>query len=155
MQITIESIGSVVAAQGFAVKLNPSWRRGLLGLEGFGHVMVLWQASRATWEEGFIQVPEPYRGGPAEVGIFATRSPVRPNGICVSVAAVTGVDMASGTVSLAWIDAEDGSPVIDIKPYHPSSDRVEAPLMPRWCSSWPRSIEQSASFDWSAVFNFG
>lgn len=155
MQITMESIGSIEAAAAFAVTLNPEWRPGLLGLEGFGHVVVVWLANRATWHEGFIQVPEPYRGGPERVGIFATRSPIRPNGICVSVAAVTGIDIASGRVSLAWIDAEDASPVIDIKPYHPSCDRVEAPLVPHWCASWPRSIEQSADFDWSSVFNFG
>lgn len=155
MPIVIESIGTVEAAGAFAVRVDPKWRPGLLGLEGFGHVVVVWQANRAAWDDGFIRVPEPYKGGPAEVGILATRSPLRPSRICVSVAAVVGLDATSGRVGLAWIDADEGSPVVDIKPYHPSCDRVEAPRVPGWCASWPRSLEQSAGFDWSTVFNFG
>jgi hypothetical protein len=90
-----------------------------------------------------------------QLGVFATRSPVRPNGIGLSVAGITNVDVERGEVRLAWIDAEDGSPILDIKPYHPSSDRIESPHMPSWCAHWPRSLEQSASFDWSTLFRQG
>jgi tRNA (Thr-GGU) A37 N-methylase len=68
------------------------------------------------------------------------------------VAELTAVDAMNSRLHLAWIDAEDGSPVIDIKPYHPSSDRIERPSVPDWCRSWPQSLEQSARFDWSQVF---
>lgn len=155
MQIEMETIGTIEAKRGFAIKLDSKWRPGLLGLEGFGHIVVLWCANRGQWKEENIRMPEPYRGGPAEVGIFATRSPVRPNGLGMSVASIAGVDPDTGRIDLGWIDAEDGTPVIDIKPYHPSSDRVESPVTPAWCSSWPRSLEKSAAFDWSKVFNFG
>jgi len=46
------------------------------------------------------------------------------------------------------------SPVLDIKPYTPSLDRVEAPGVPKWCSHWPKSLEQSEDFDWENEFNF-
>ena len=52
------------------------------------------------------------------------------------------------------IDANDGTPVLDIKPYTPSSDRIEAPGVPEWCSHWPKSLEQSENFDWGNEFNF-
>ncbi|MGC4065092.1 MAG: TrmO family methyltransferase [Polyangiaceae bacterium] len=154
MQIQLESIGTIQTKKGFAVTLASKWRAGLAGLDGFGHVVVLWHAHQAAWSDEHIRVKQPYRGGPDETGLFATRSPLRPNGICVSVAALVSVDMDTGTAHLAWIDAEDDSPVIDMKPYHPSSDRVERPRTPPWCASWPKSLEQSASFDWSKVFNF-
>jgi tRNA (Thr-GGU) A37 N-methylase len=62
--------------------------------------------------------------------------------------------MEKGIIGLAFIDAEDGTPVLDIKPYTPSLDRVENPIVPKWCAHWPKSVESSGSFDWSSVFNF-
>lgn len=46
------------------------------------------------------------------------------------------------------MDAEDGTPVIDIKPYTPSFDRVESPIVPDWCASWPKDVETSGDFGW-------
>ena len=62
--------------------------------------------------------------------------------------------MDNAVIGLNYIDAAHGSPVLDIKPYMPSLDRVETPDMPHWCKSWPYSIEKSTDFDWSSVFNF-
>lgn len=52
------------------------------------------------------------------------------------------------------IDANDNTPVLDIKPYTPSFDRVETPGVPVWCSEWPKSTEASGCFNWEQVFNF-
>lgn len=57
-------------------------------------------------------------------------------------------------IRVAFIDADDNTPVLDIKPYTPSFDRVETPGVPAWCSEWPKSTEASGSFDWEQVFNF-
>jgi tRNA (Thr-GGU) A37 N-methylase len=62
------------------------------------------------------------------------------------------VDLENGLVIVPWIDAEDGTPILDIKPYHPSSDRVRDVRMPEWCAHWPQSLEDSAAFDWEAEF---
>lgn len=59
-----------------------------------------------------------------------------------------------GIIGLAYIDADNGTPVIDIKPYTPSLERVENPSLPEWCSNWPNNVEESGDFDWSTVFNF-
>ena len=46
----------------------------------------------------------------------------------------------------------DGTPILDIKPYQPSFDRVEHPESPAWCAAWPHSVETSGAFDWASVF---
>ena len=64
------------------------------------------------------------------------------------------VDAENGVVGLYYIDAFDGTQVIDLKPYTPSIDRIENPKTPQWCSHWPKSYEESGNFDWEAEFNF-
>jgi tRNA (Thr-GGU) A37 N-methylase len=62
------------------------------------------------------------------------------------------VDVEKGLIVVPWIDAEDGTPILDIKPYHPSTDRIREVKMPRWCQHWPQWYEDSGEFDWSAEF---
>lgn len=140
-------------ADGFLVELNARHAEGLLGLDGFGWALVLWHADRpGTGGPVRLVEPSPYRGGPTRLGVFATRSPVRPNAICASVAKVVDVDAVAGRLRLAWIDCADGTPVLDIKPYQPSTDRVEHPTVPVWCVGWPASVEAAGDFDWNRVF---
>lgn len=79
---------------------------------------------------------------------------MRPNGIALTSVYVTYIDHENGIIGLGYIDANDGSPVIDIKPYIPSIDRVENPKMPDWCKHWPKCVEESGDFDWESEFNF-
>ena len=88
------------------------------------------------------------------MGIFATRSPQRPNPIALSVAEILYIDHEAGVIYIAYADARQGSPVLDLKPYTPSLDRVEHPQVPDWCGHWPRSLEESGDFDWENEFNF-
>jgi len=60
----------------------------------------------------------------------------------------------NGIVGLYYVDAFDGTQVIDLKPYTPSIDRIENPGTPKWCSHWPKSYDESGDFDWDAEFNF-
>ncbi|MFL1674767.1 TrmO family methyltransferase [Paenibacillus dendritiformis] len=94
------------------------------------------------------------REGPHTLGIFATRSPYRPNPIGLSTARILAINEESGIIQLAYLDADEGSPVLDLKPYTPSLDRVEIPHVPDWCAHWPQSLEESASFDWSNEFRW-
>ena len=57
-------------------------------------------------------------------------------------------------IGLAYIDANDNTPLLDIKPYTPSMDRIESPTVPDWCSHWPKSLEESSDFPWENEFNF-
>ena len=101
-----------------------------------------------------LRTEKPYRDGPGVMGVFATRSPLRPNPIALTAAEIIHTDQEKGLIRVTFLDAYNGTPVLDIKPYTPSLDRVETPGVPVWCSKWPKSTEESGCFDWGKVFNF-
>lgn len=151
----VTPIGRVAAGpQGHALQIAPEYREALEGLEGFGHVLVLWWSHHldAPEHRSVLTAEQPYRKAPHRIGIFATRSPLRPNPICLSVAPLLEVDRENGLVRVPWLDAGDGTPILDLKPYHPSSDRIRDVQMPAWCRHWPEWYEDSGEFDWEAEF---
>lgn len=153
----VKPIGRVcVERDGAYIALDKAYAPALAGLSGFGHVQVIWWCSGCGEAAArmALQEVQPYRKGPAVLGTFATRSPARPNPIAISCAQVTYVDAENAVIGLAYIDAWDGTPVLDIKPYTPSLDRVESPAVPDWCAHWPGSVEASGEFDWEAEFTF-
>lgn len=138
------------------IEIDEKYRPALKALNGFGHVNVIWwfDACDTPESRNVLQVPQPYKNAPETMGIFATRSPQRPNPIALTTCQVLDFDEKLGIINIPFIDATDGTPVLDIKPYTSSLDRVENPQTPQWCSNWPKSTEESGSFDWSQVFNF-
>lgn len=155
MEISLREIGTVSQGAHARITLDQENAPGLDGLEGFSHVQVLWYAhNNDSWDPRGLSIPRPYRKAPESLGVFATRSERRPNPLLLSVVQVTGIDVESGTIDLAWIDAEDGSPVLDIKPYHPAVDRVRDVKVPAWCQHWPQALEESADFPWQEEFMF-
>jgi len=102
------------------VEVHADFADGLRDLEGFSHVFLLYHLHRVA---GFDLVVRPFLDN-ADHGIFATRSPKRPNPIGLSVLELAGI---SGlTVHLRNVDVLDGTPVLDIKPYVPHFDVWEA-----------------------------
>ncbi len=109
------------------VIFEPAYRNpdALRGLEGFSHIWLLWEfseAKRAGWSP---TVRPPRLGGNTRMGVFATRSPFRPNPIGLSSVRLLGVeqDGKNGTVlRVAGADLMDGTPILDIKPYLPYTD---------------------------------
>lgn len=153
---TLKPIGQIVAAGGrYALQLAPACAPALDGLAGFSHLSVLWWAHLLDDPElrALLVADSPYRDAPPQLGLFATRAPMRPNPICHTVVSVLALDAARGRVELAYIDAEDGTPLLDIKPYHPCTDRVRETAVPGWCAGWPQWLEDTATFDWTAVFD--
>lgn len=154
---TVTPIGKIHSAQdGFWIQLEKEYIPAMKGLEGFGFLQVVWWFDGCDCPKSRTKLTEskPYRHAPDTLGTFATRSPERPNPIALTAAAVTHLDDQNGIIGLAYIDAQDGTPVLDIKPYTPSLDRVEKPIVPQWCAAWPDCVEKSGDFDWSAVFCF-
>ncbi len=116
----------VPAAEGFLQLLPPYDRpEALQGLEGYSHVwiqFVFHQAQRGEWVP---MVRPPRLGGNRKVGVFASRSPFRPNPLGLSVVQLDGVEV-SGKIGLrlSGLDLLDGTPVLDIKPYVSYSDSI-------------------------------
>jgi tRNA (Thr-GGU) A37 N-methylase len=96
-------------------------------------VLVVWWADRFEDYrfEVAMRIDLPYAPG-TQAGLFATRSPVRPNPICVNTARIIGVDVDAGRLDVDEIDAYEGTQVLDIKPYYGCIDRVREYNQPDW-----------------------
>ena len=106
---------------------EPEFRNpdALRGLEGFSHLWLVWEFSKARREDWSPTVRPPRLGGNQRLGVFATRSPFRPNPIGLSCVRLVGVEQTAehGTViHVAGADLLDGTPIYDIKPYLPYAD---------------------------------
>ena len=123
--------GLVEALEALVV-FEPEYRdpAALRGLEGFSHLWLLWVFDRAVRENWSPTVRPPRLGGNARLGVFATRSPFRPNPVALSAVTLAGVEKTRewGTVlRVRGADLMDGTPILDIKPYLPYADcRPEA-----------------------------
>ena len=106
---------------------EPEFRNpdALRGIEGFSHLWLIWQFSEAVRTEWSPTVRPPRLGGNTRIGVFATRSPFRPNSLGLSSVKLLGVEQTEefGTVlHVGGADLMDGTPIFDIKPYIPYGD---------------------------------
>ena len=95
------------------------------GLEGFSHIWLIWQFSRAVRETWSPTVRPPRLGGNERMGVFATRSPFRPNAIGLSCVKLEGIELEprlGPVLHVSGADLMDGTPIFDIKPYLPYCD---------------------------------
>lgn len=152
--VEMRIVGKICQGQKCRIEIAPEYRAALTGLDEFSHVQVYWVFDRATWDGKTLIMPPCYRKLDHELGLFATRGPFRPSPLAVTVCRILSMELATGLLELDWIDAENDTPVIDLKPYHPSSDIVAEYSMPDWCAHWPKRREASGDFDWGAEFSF-
>ena len=114
------------------VVFEPEWRdeNALRGIEGFSHVWLIWEFSQARREGWSPTVRPPRLGGNQRMGVFATRSPFRPNPLGLSCVRLLGVEKHPGygtVLRVGGADLLDGTPIYDVKPYLPQADcRPEA-----------------------------
>ena len=114
------------------IVFEPEFRNSdaLRGIEEFSHLWLIWQFSEAVRKDWSPTVRPPRLGGNTRMGVFATRSPFRPNNLGLSCVRLLGVEDTQefGTVlHVGGADLMDGTPIFDIKPYIPYSDaRPEA-----------------------------
>jgi len=125
------------------ITLQPEWADGLDGLEEFSHILVIFYLDRAggggplrlrTHPMGRQELPE--------VGIFATRTPVRPNSIGVTT--VKLLHREANVLTVEGLDAYDGTPVLDIKPYLPRGDRVAGATVSDWVRQLWRMLDEAS-----------
>ena len=109
------------------IVFEPEYRNpdALRGIEGFSHLWLIWQFSAAVRDTWSPTVRPPRLGGNERVGVFATRSPFRPNAIglsCVKLEGVRHEDGLGDVLIVSGADLMDGTPIYDIKPYIPYAD---------------------------------
>ena len=106
---------------------EPDYRNAdaLRGLEEYSHIWIIWQFSEAIRDKWSPTVRPPRLGGNTRMGVFATRSPFRPNAIGLSCVELIGLEQTKDygmVIHIAGADLMDGTPILDIKPYLPYSD---------------------------------
>ena len=109
------------------VVFEPEFRNAdaLRGIEGFSHLWLIWQFSESVREDWSPTVRPPRLGGNTRMGVFATRSPFRPNPIglsCVKLLGVRTDEKLGPVIDVSGADLMDGTPIFDIKPYAPYAD---------------------------------
>ena len=109
------------------VVFEPEYRdpQALRGLEGFSHIWLIWQFSRSMGAGWSPTVRPPRLGGNERMGVFATRSPFRPNPMGLSCVKLEKVELSTSEGPVLWVagaDLMDGTPIYDIKPYLPYAD---------------------------------
>lgn len=109
------------------IVFEPEYRNAdaLRGIEEFSHLWIIWQFSEAVRQEWSPTVRPPRLGGNTRMGVFATRSPFRPNNLGLSCVKLLGVEQTRefGVIlHVGGADLMDGTPIFDVKPYIPYSD---------------------------------
>jgi len=109
------------------IVFSPAFRdaSALRGIEGFSHLWLIWRFSLAERRGWSPTVRPPRMGGNIRMGVFATRSPFRPNSLGLSCVRLEGVEPASPdgpSLLVSGVDLADGTPILDIKPYLPFTD---------------------------------
>lgn len=109
------------------IVFTPPYRvtEALRGLEGFSHIWIIWQFSQAVRTGWSATVRPPRLGGNTRMGVFATRSPFRPNNLALSCVRLEGIELDTPqgpVIHVSGADLMDGTPIVDIKPYIPYAD---------------------------------
>ena len=143
MEFKMQPIGHVQkSGDRTLIVLDKRYERGLLGLDGFSHVYVFWWFDRNDTPEGRAVLQVHPRGNKRNpiTGVFATRSPRRPNLIAMTLSKIMAVK--GNVVEVEKIDAFDGTPVLDMKPFLPGYDTADNATVPDWAG---RVREQQAA----------
>lgn len=116
----------LVAGLRATIVFEPEYRKdeALRGIEGYSHLWLLWNFSKAERDVWSPTVRPPRLGGNKRMGVFATRSPFRPNPIGLSSVKIEGIEKTDEgkVIIVSGADLMDGTPIYDIKPYLPFTD---------------------------------
>ncbi len=135
LDYTIHPIGHVEKNDsGIYLVINPNVWDATVHIDHFSHLIVLWWIhERDTPQDRSVLLSNPPRNkGDEPSGAFSCRSPVRPNPIGHTIVQLLKVDPAHRRLKVDHMDAHHGTPIIDIKPYLPSSDRVDDAKVAPW-----------------------
>jgi tRNA-Thr(GGU) m(6)t(6)A37 methyltransferase TsaA len=126
------------------VEVEPDWAEALDGIEGFSHIWLLWWLDRRDEPPETLRVHPEGRPEMPLVGIFATRSPRRPNPLAMTAVELLGRE--DRRLRVRGLDACQGTPILDIKPYLRRGDQIPAATMPAWLQQlWASHDRQKAA----------
>ncbi|MFW9799844.1 MAG: tRNA (N6-threonylcarbamoyladenosine(37)-N6)-methyltransferase TrmO [Candidatus Thorarchaeota archaeon] len=115
------------------IEIEAEYWEAALRIEEFSHIIVLWWITGRDNPESRANLSDYPPQENAELsGVFASRSPARPTPIGHSIVSIIKIEEERHRIYIDQIDAHDETPVIDIKPYMPSSDRVDDARVPSW-----------------------
>jgi tRNA-Thr(GGU) m(6)t(6)A37 methyltransferase TsaA len=140
-RLTLRAIGRVVQGPSYPpepgwegreaqIEVDAAWAGALDGIEGFSHIWLLWWLDRQDAPPDVLRVHPEGRPEMPLVGIFATRSPRRPNPLAMTV--VQLLERQDGRLRVRGLDACQGTQILDIKPYLHRGDLVAEATMPPW-----------------------
>jgi tRNA-Thr(GGU) m(6)t(6)A37 methyltransferase TsaA len=112
------------------IEIDAAWAGALDGIEGFSHIWIVWWLDRFEGPPSSLQVRPERREEMPLVGFFATRSPHRPNPIAIT--AVRLLERQGARLRVQGLDAAQGTPVLDIKPYLRRGDLISEATAPEW-----------------------
>ncbi len=141
---TIFPIGYVWSAKKkYYLEILEPYRPALKHLEHFSHVIVLWWAHKRDNEKyrSMLQTKPPYAKEKL-TGVFACRAEYRPNPIMMTTSQIVAVNDEKGVVQVAYMDAHNGTPIVDLKGYFSICDRVKEPHIPEWLADWPEWLPE-------------
>jgi tRNA-Thr(GGU) m(6)t(6)A37 methyltransferase TsaA len=121
------------------------WRDAMRGLEGFSHLWVTFVFHDAVPEGWKALVRPPRLGGKEKMGVFATRSPHRPNFLGQSLLEIESIDFAEPCIRFKGVDLLDKTPVVDLRPYHPDHDLPRGGTRDGWIAL---AKEPCAQVEW-------
>jgi len=145
------------------IVFEPPYRdpSAIRGLEGFSHIWLIWQFSEAAGRKTSLTVRPPRLGGNARMGVFATRSPFRPNHLGLSSVKLERIEMHphwGPVLHVSGADMIDQTPIFDIKPYLPYTDshpdaisgfaapftdyKLQVVFPPEWLALIPETLRQ-------------
>jgi tRNA-Thr(GGU) m(6)t(6)A37 methyltransferase TsaA len=145
---SVVQVGQVKRQDGrIYLEIEEPYRPALKQLQHFGYVQVLWWFDRSQDSDSrqVLQSKPPFGDNVPMTGVFASRWPERPNPIALTTTQVLRVNYEEGTVDVGKIDAFDGSPIVDLKPYFPVCDRVKAAKVPPWIAHWPEWMPEKGT----------
>lgn len=150
MEFIIKSIGTIQADEKsfhFVLNVDEKIRPAMKFMDQFSHVLVFWWADKIDNDNdrSILVTRLPYAKD-VQAGVFACRAEYRPNPILMSVCQVLNVNEGTGEIQVDYIEALDGSKLVDVKPYIPISDRIKDVRVAEWLKGWPQWREEAGEF---------
>ena len=142
---TLSQIGTIYKEQGnYYIDITHHFYQLLPIFQHCSHIKLVWwfhKFDTSTYRHTLMCHP-PYEQAPKS-GVFATRSPVRPNPLAITIARIINIDTQLQRIYVSKLDCFDETPLLGISPYNPKLDCIDAFTLPSWLQHWPKWVDDS------------